>query len=72
MFAFSHAHDQYEFIIPHTPIPFLLNDDAVYFGAVGYVFPVQSGRGHGMKYSLSDISHSDIVVQKDYLEDLMH
>ena len=68
---FRHAHDEYEFIIPHTPVPYLLNEGAVYFGAMGYVFPVQSGRSHGVKYAMADISHTDIVVNKVYFEALM-
>ena len=68
---FAHTHDEYEFIIPYTPIPFLLNDGAVYFGDVDFVFPVQSGRPHGVRYKISDISHDNIVVRKEYLEHLL-
>jgi len=38
----SHAHEEYEFIVPHTPMPFLMNEGAVYFGEVGYVFPFKA------------------------------
>ena len=69
--AFEHSHEDYEFIVPHTPIPFLTNEDAVYFGEVGWVFPVQSGRAHGVKYSTPDVSHSDIVINKEYIESIM-
>jgi AraC-like DNA-binding protein len=68
---FSHSHEEYEFIIPRTPIPYLSNEDAVYFGEVGCVYPVQSGRKHGMRYELKDASHDDIVVQKEYFEGLL-
>jgi AraC-like DNA-binding protein len=67
----SHSHEEYEFIIPHTPIPYLTNEDAVYFGEVGCVYPVQSGRKHGMRYELKDVSHDDIVVQKEYFEGIL-
>ena len=68
---FSHAHDEYEFIVPHTPIPFLVNDGAVYFGEVGWVFPVHTGRSHGLKYEISNVSHSGIVIRKEYFENIM-
>jgi AraC-like DNA-binding protein len=64
----SHSHEEYEFIIPLTPIPYLTNEDAVYFGEVGCVYPVHSGRSHGMKYELRNVSHDDIVIQKEYFE----
>ena len=69
--AFRHAHKEYEFLLPRTPIPFLLNDDAVYFGEVGYVFPVQSGRSHGVKHSLFNVSHCDIAINREYMDELM-
>lgn len=69
---FTHTHDEYEFIIPHTPIPFLIKDGAVYFGEVGWIFPVQSGRPHGVRYAIADVSHSDIVIRKEYCEKIMH
>lgn len=69
--AFVHAHEEYEFIVPHTPIPFLLNEGAVYFGEIDWVFPVQSGRTHGIKYELSNISHSNIAIRKEYFEDIL-
>ncbi len=68
---FTHSHEEYEFLAPHTPIPFLVNEGAIYFGEVGWVFPVQSGRSHGIKYELSDISHSSIVIRKEYMDALL-
>lgn len=70
MKAIRHCHDEYEFIIPLTPIPFLTNEDNVYFGEVGLVYPVQSGRMHGMKLSIADISYDDIIIEKSYFEEL--
>ncbi len=68
MVTFSHAHDEYEFLIPLTPIPVLMIDDALYFGEVGFVYPIQSGHEHGIKFKVSDISFDHIVIDKDYME----
>ena len=69
--AFSHAHEEYEFCIPLTPIPYLLNENAVYFGEIGWVFPVQSGRTHGAQHSMSDVSHHNIVIRQSYLDSFL-
>jgi len=69
--AFSHSHAEYEFCIPLTPIPYLLNENAVYFGEIGWVFPVQSGRTHGAQHSMADVSHHNIVIRKSYLESIL-
>lgn len=66
----AHSHPEYEFLIPITEIPFLTNEDVLYFGDAGYVFPVKSGYFHGVKYSLSDISFDSIVIDKAYFEAL--
>ena len=69
--AFEHSHEEYEFLLPITPIPFLQNEKAVYFGEVGWVFPVQSGRSHGVKYDISDVSHYNIIIRKEFLESIL-
>ena len=71
MKAIRHFHEDYEFIIPLTPIPFLTNEDNVYFGEVGLVYPVQSGRMHGVKISISNISFDDIIIRKTYFDSLL-
>ncbi|MDO5569740.1 MAG: AraC family transcriptional regulator [bacterium] len=68
MKSFTHTHDDYEFILPITPIPGLTNEDAIYFGEPGYAYPVSSGRRHGLKYELNDVSHHDICINKDLFE----
>lgn len=70
--AFVHSHDEYEFLLPHTPIPFLVHEETIYFGEVGWVFPVPSGHLHGIKYELSDVSHNSIVINKDFFDALLH
>ena len=69
--AFNHAHSSYEFIIPHTPIPFLIRDDATYFGEIGWIYPVPPFIKHGMKYSMNDVSHTDIVFDKRFFEEFL-
>ena len=69
--AFEHSHDDYEFVLPLTPIPYLTNEGAVYFGEVGRVFPVQSGRKHGIKHDIADVSHRNIVIRKEFLDSIM-
>ncbi len=71
MLAFSHQHDQYEFILPHTPIPGLQNEQAVYFGQPGMVYPVSRGRQHGLAYELYDVSHTDLVIDHHLFETIM-
>lgn len=66
--AFNHTHNSYEFIIPHTPIPFLIRDDATYFGEIGWIYPVPPLSRHGMKYTMTDVSHTDIVFHKEFFE----
>lgn len=70
--AFEHSHEDYEFLMPLTPIPYLMNNGAVYFGEVGWVYPVLSGRSHGIKYGISDIAHNSIVIKKKYFQGLMN
>ena len=68
---FTHKHDDYEFIIPITPMPGLKNDNAVYFGEPGVVYPVATGRTHGVAYPIYGVSHTDIIVDKIKFETLM-
>lgn len=69
--AFVHEHDEYEFLIPHTPIPNLINGKSAYFGEVGWVYPVRPGCEHGLKFNLSNISGTTIIVGRQYLEDII-
>lgn len=68
---YSHAHEEYEFTFPLTPIPVLINEGAVFFGEVGYAYPVQSNHQHGTSFRVSDIAQDRIIIQKEYLEELM-
>ncbi|MGM9531282.1 helix-turn-helix transcriptional regulator [Intestinibacter sp.] len=66
-----HSHDEYEFFIPYTPIPFLVNEDSIFFGERGYIYPAKSSANHGIKYSLSNVEYTDILVKKEYLDKIM-
>lgn len=66
--AGDHSHDSYEFIIPHSPMPFLHRDNAVYFGEPGKIYSVKSGETHGAKYSMENIWYTEIIFDKDFFE----
>lgn len=68
---YRHKHNAYEFLIPYGPIPLVMCEDSVYFGEVGYVYPVQSGQEHGFKSLVTNISYDNIVITKEFLEDVM-
>jgi len=38
---------------------------------VGFVYPVFSGRTHGVRYEMTDVSHTDIVFDKAYFERIL-
>ncbi len=67
----EHSHGAYEFLIPHTPLPYLTNEDAVYFGEVGNIYPVQTGRKHGVKYPVSNVSYTSISFDKTFFEEIL-
>lgn len=65
---FTHCHTAYEFLLPLTPAPQIMQGDEVYFGRVGYAYPVQSGSRHAQAVELYDVSNCSIVIEKDYFE----
>ena len=68
---FRHSHPEYEFMIPNVPIPVLMHMESVYFGEVGYVYPADSNCVHGTKFQVSDASHDNVVVDKEFIEDIL-
>lgn len=64
----KHSHNAYEFIIPLSPITNLVAENSVYIGEPNCVYPVQSGRMHGIKYSQNNVSYISIVVEKLFFE----
>ena len=65
-----HSHDEYEFIIPLTPVHYMLREEQICFGQVGCVYPIESGVGHGIKYSQPDVRILAISINKDFLEEI--
>lgn len=65
---FTHRHAAYEFLLPLTPAPQIMQGDEVYFGRMGYAYPVQSGRRHAQAVELCDVSNCSIVVDAEYFE----
>lgn len=68
---YRHRHHAYEFLIPYGPIPLATCADTVYFGEAGYVYPIQSGEEHGFKSLVTNIAYDNIIVDKDFLEDIL-
>jgi AraC-like DNA-binding protein len=68
--AFSHKHEEYEFIIPMETIPLLIYDKANYIGEVGYIYPVNPMTEHGIAFPLNKSGCIDITVSKEYVDDL--
>lgn len=67
-----HSHEEYEFFIPHSPVPFLVNEESIFFGEIGYIYSVKSNTNHGIKYGLSNVEYTDVLVKKEYLDKIMN
>ena len=67
----GHSHDAYEFIIPREPMPYLVRENSIYFGEVGKIYPVQSGLSHRIKYKGASVKHTNIVVAKPFMEQIL-
>lgn len=68
--ACIHSHEDYEFIIPKTPVHYLMRDDNVYFGQVNRLFPVPSGYSHGIKYPQSGVKCDVISIDREFFDEL--
>ena len=55
--AFTHKHEEYEFLIPLTTIPLLRYEKANYLGEFGYIYPVNPFVEHGLEFDL----HSKVI-----------
>lgn len=66
-----HSHDAYEFIIPLSHITCLISENSNYIGEPNFVYPVQSGRTHGIKYQQNNVSHIDLTFEKNYFESMV-
>ena len=68
----SHSHPDYEFIIPVSPLTNLVSEGSVYIGEPNFIYPVPSGRSHGIKYSQNNVSYICIDVEKNYFEAMIN
>ena len=55
--AFTHKHEEYEFLIPLTTVPLLRYEKANYLGEFGYIYPVNPFVEHGLEFDL----HSKVI-----------
>ncbi len=69
--SFSHAHSEYEFLIPITPIPYLIVNRTLYYGECGKVYPIPSLVEHGTNDKLSNVAYLSILISKDFFEENM-
>lgn len=67
-----HSHSAYEFIIPLSPITSLIAENSIYIGNPNYIYPVQSGRVHGIKYPQNNVSYIDLIVEKNFFESIIN
>jgi AraC-like DNA-binding protein len=66
--AFSHAHPEYEFLIPETPIPNLSINQVPHYGESGKVYYIPSYIEHGTE-RLVNASFLSVVIAKDFFEE---
>ena len=64
-----HSHEEYEFIIPYSPVNYMLREEQICFGQVGQVYPIPGGIRHGIKYTQSEpVSLDAISIDKEYFD----
>lgn len=64
---FTHSHAAYEFLLPLTPMPIILQGTDVYFGRPGMVYPVQSGVRHGQALEQCDVANISLEVSPNFM-----
>jgi len=69
--VFSHAHPEYEFLIPVTPIPYLLVNRALFFGECGKIYLIPSQVEHGIASDLFAPSYITILIRKEFFEEVL-
>ena len=67
---YMHRHADYEFIIPHTPIPGLLQDGALRLGQPGRVYALKPRHNHGLAYPLTNAMYTDIIVKVQAIQSI--
>ncbi len=66
-----HRHSEYEFLIPVTPIPCLVENGNVYYGDVNAVYAVHSQTEHGLEKASASIAYTSIIIDKEFFESVM-
>ena len=69
--AFSHAHSEYEFLLPITPLPHLSLNGALHYGECGKIYSIPSFVEHGIAAELSEVSYISILISKEFFEGMM-
>ena len=69
---FTHSHAAYEFLLPLTPMPIILQGTDVYFGRPGMVYPVQSGVRHGQALEQCDVANISLAVSPNFMVQRLH
>lgn len=64
LFAFTHKHDHYEFVMPLETIPVIKSETSNYIGEVGYCYPVNPHVVHGIEFDLTSRVISIVVHKK--------
>ena len=64
-----HSHEEYEFIIPYSPVNYMLREEQICFGQVGQVYPIPGGIRHGIKYTQTEpVCLDAISIDKEYFD----
>ncbi len=67
MKAFSHSHEEYEFVFPITTAHLWIHDNFKVIGEFGFVYPAASGINHGFDHDLNKSSFGSITISKDFM-----
>lgn len=71
MKAFQHSHEEYEFIFPINTIHMFIHDNFKVIGEFGFVYPVESGKNHGVDHDLNKSSFASVTISKEFIHDRM-
>ncbi|HHW31276.1 MAG TPA: helix-turn-helix transcriptional regulator [Clostridiaceae bacterium] len=68
----SHTHYSYEFIIPHSPIPYLSIENKCFSANEASIFPINSGQAHGPHDRMINRSMTVLQVDNNSLNDISY
>ena len=67
MKAYTHSHEEYEFIFPISTIHLWVHDNFKVIGEFGFVYPASSGVNHGFDHDLNKSSFASVTISKDFM-----